>query len=427
MKRFFLIPLFLLGFAISCGSRYAPINNNNSNTNDHSKTYVLVIGVLKWEHGLSPFSDVNRKDRELYELFIKQGVPKEQMVILLDESATLKNIKKEFETMIAKVPETGTFIFYYAGHGMKKKDGDTYFANYDINTKQPETTGLAVEYIGDIIREKYKGNMVWLTADCCYSGSLIEEGKKMKNIKTLVSTSATASNSSTENWTFTQTMIDCISGLPLADHDKNGSITAGEWQQELEQAMKYREKQRNGFALFGIDNNYIIGNAVSKAEEGDDVYPVGSYAQAFYEKVWQPVRIIGMSEGRYRCEFYHYSDKEAVVLSADQLKIMHFVVYPENLKVQVLWEGEYYDAKILKSEDGFHYITYPGYESYWDEWVMYDRIKTGNEESVEVKWEGNWYPAIVLEEKDDKYFIHYTADSYDWDEWVGNDRIRFGK
>ncbi len=427
MKRIFLVPFILLGFIVSCGSKTKPINSNKTNDIDYSNTYVMVVGVLKWENGLSPFSDVNRKDKELYDLFIKLGVPKENMVIMLDEEATLENIKKEFESLLSKVPETGTFIFYYAGHGMKKKDGSTFFANYDINTNQPGTTGLAVEYIGDIIREKFKGKMVWLTADCCYSGSLMEEGKKMKNINTLVSTSATASNSSTENWTFTQTMIDCLSGLSLADHDKNGTITAGEWQRELEQAMKYREKQRNGFALFRVDSTYVIGKADGKAEEGDDVYPVGTYAQAFYEKVWQPVRIIGMSNGNYKCEFYHYSDKEEVMISADQLKHPHFVVFPEKSKVKVLWEGEYYVAEILKSEEGFHYITYPGYGSYWDEWVMYDRIKTGNEKPAEVKWEGAWYPAMVLEEKDGKYFIHYTDDSYVWDEWVGNDRIRFGK
>jgi hypothetical protein len=422
MKRSFILILFFL-VAASCGSR-----STNAGASGPSDTWIMIVGVLKWENpGLSPFSDVNRKDKELYDLYVKQGIPKEHSILLLDEEATLKNIKKSLEGLLAKIPKNGNFVFYYAGHGMKEKNGDTYFANYDINTAQAESTGLSVSWIGETIRNNFKGNMVWLTADCCYSGSLIGEGKKMNNIKTLVSTSATASNSSTENWTFTQTMIDCLSGLPYADHNNDGNITVSEWQKELGDAMKFREKQRNGFALFGVGNDEVISKTSGKTDKSDTEYPSGSYAQAFYEQQWQAVRILGKSNGKYNCEFYHYSDKEDIELPADKLKKMYFVIYPEKSKVQVLWGGEYWDAEILKSEDGFHYITYPGYESYWDEWVMYDRIKTGKEKHVEVEWNGKYYPALVLEEKNKKYFIHYTDDSYDWDEWVGNDRIRFNK
>jgi hypothetical protein len=421
MKRLLLLPLMLLLFATSCGSRPASVAGP-----EKSKTYVMIVGVLKWQNpGLSSFSDVHRKDQELYDVLIKQGIPKEQTVLLLDEAATLASIKKEYEALLAKVPSDGTFIFYYAGHGTKEKNGQTYFANYDINLSNLESSGLSASYLGETIRSKYKGSMIWLTADCCYSGSLIEEGKKMGNLKTLVSTSATASNSSTANWTFTQTMIDCLSGLPLADHDANGSITAGEWKKELEQAMLYREKQRAGFALFGVGNDYVIGTTSGTAEKSDATFPAGTYGQAYYEKQWQPVRILGKSGDQYNCELYHYSDKEEVLLGADALKKAHFVSYPVNTKVQVLWEGTYYEALIKQSVDGFHYITYPGYDAYWDEWVMYDRIKTGKEKAAKVEWRGDWYDALVLEEKDGNYFIHYTADSYEWDEWVGSDRIRF--
>jgi hypothetical protein len=352
-------------------------------------------------------------------------VTADHSVILLDADATLDRIKKEYEALLAKVPEGGTFIFYYAGHGTKEKDGSAYFANYDLNTNSTASTGLAVSYLGEAARSKFKGSFLWFTADCCYSGALIEEGKKMGNIKTLVSTSATASNSSTANWTFTQTMIDCLSGLPLADRNSDGTISAGEWRTELEQAMTYREKQKAGFALFGISNDHPIAKTNGSAETGDAAYPVGSYAQAYYEMQWQPVRIVGMSGDKYKCQFYHYSDKQDVALAADMLKKPHFVEYPVNAKVQVLWEGAYYEAVIKQSANGFHYITYPGYDSYWDEWVMYDRIKTGKEKAVQALWQGDWYPALILEEKDGKYFIHYTADSFDWDEWVGADRIKY--
>lgn len=144
MKRIYLISLLLIVFTTSCGSKPATVGGSYN-----SKTYVMIVGVLKWSSpNLSSFSNVNRKDQELYNLFIKQGVPKEQTVLLLDEAATKETIKKELEAIVAKVPDGGTFVFYYAGHGTKKSDGSTFFANYDINTSELETTGLSVSYVG---------------------------------------------------------------------------------------------------------------------------------------------------------------------------------------------------------------------------------------------------------------------------------------
>ncbi len=420
MKKLLLLPFCLLALTPSCGSR--PVDATKA---DHSKTFVMIVGVLKWQNpGLSAFSDVHRKDQELYDVFKMQGVSEDHMVLLLDEAATLANIQSSLEEILEKVPSDGTFIFYYAGHGTKEKDGRTYFANYDIDLDNLGTTGLSVNYIGETIRKSSKGAQCWLTADCCYSGSLIEEGKKMGSIKTLVSTSATASNSSTGNWTYTQTLIDCLNGLALADHDNNGSISFGEWGDELEQAMKFREKQRSGFALFGVSSNDLLAKSSGIAGKSDAAFPTGSYAQAFYDKQWQAVRILEKTSGQYRCEFYHYSDKEDILIDPENLKTAYFVSYPVNSTVKVLWQGQYYDAIIKQSDDGFHYISYIGDDEYWNEWVMYDRIKTVKEKNAEVLWNGDWYPAIVLEQKDGKYFIHYTADSYEWDEWVGSDRIR---
>ena len=43
--------------------------------------------------------------------------------------------------------------------------------------------------------------------------------------------------------------------------------------------------------------------------------------------------------------------------------------------MQVLWKEQWYPARILRVEGYFHYITYEGFGSEWDEWVISDRIK----------------------------------------------------
>ena len=50
--------------------------------------------------------------------------------------------------------------------------------------------------------------------------------------------------------------------------------------------------------------------------------------------------------------------------------------YSVNQKVNVEWNGTWWDATILKIESGKFQITYDGFDSSWDEWVDNNRIRT---------------------------------------------------
>ena len=41
----------------------------------------------------------------------------------------------------------------------------------------------------------------------------------------------------------------------------------------------------------------------------------------------------------------------------------------------MLWGKRLWDAKVLRRDGDFHFITYPGWPSVWDEWVLSDRIR----------------------------------------------------
>jgi hypothetical protein len=43
--------------------------------------------------------------------------------------------------------------------------------------------------------------------------------------------------------------------------------------------------------------------------------------------------------------------------------------------VRVEWGGRWWEAKVLKAENGRYYISYSGYSSNWDEWVGPARIR----------------------------------------------------
>ncbi|MBZ0202291.1 MAG: caspase family protein [Ignavibacteria bacterium] len=441
MKKF-LILIFIIPLFINCSKITELTGKGSSEKNDKKQvktevtsdiapgenTYGVIAGVLEWtDKGFPPFSNRNRKDKELYELLRTNGVQEKNLTLLIDEASTVEAMKQAVSDALKKAPEGSTFIFYYAGHGVKDKDNSIYFASYDISSKNYKKSGFNVSWLGDAIRDNFKGKLVWLLADCCYSGAMLDEAEKInaagKNV--IVLTSAASCNISTANWTFTQTVIDCLSGLELADRNNDGTISINETGIELGDAMKYRERQMCGFRLLGIDETAPLAKTSGSVTASSGDLAPGSYYMAPKGSDMAAVRILSTNENNVECEFYDYSDKSTQTFNRSELRPIHFVSYSNGDKIKVSWEGKWYDAEIKKSQNDFYYIKYDGYEDYWNEWVAYDRIKTGKEKSVQVEWNGSWYPAEVLDETGGKYFIRYVNDGYTWDEWVGKERIRF--
>lgn len=438
MKKFILL-LVLLPLFINCSklneftSRDSKQKNSGntvitSDIKPGENTFGVIAGVLEWKDpGFSPFSSRNRKDKELYSLLKSQGMKPKNVKLLIDNESTVDAMKSAVLDALVKAPEGSEFIFYYAGHGVKDDDSRIYFASYDITTGKYNSTGFDVSWLGDAVRDKFKGRLVWLLADCCYSGALLDEAEKIngagKNV--IVLTSAASCNISTANWTFTQSIIDCLSGLPLADRNNDGIISISETGTELGDAMKYRERQMCGFKLFGVNETSVLSKSTGNIGTGNSDFRVGSYFMAPKGNDLAAVRILNADNNKIECEFYEYSDKSTATFNKSELQPIHFVNFSNGDKIKVFWEGKWYDAEIKRSENDFYYIKYDGYEDFWNEWVAYDRIRTGKEKTVQVESKGSWYPAEVLEEKDGKYFIRYSNYSYVWDEWVGNERIKF--
>ena len=386
---------------------------------DPKSTYVVLIGVLEWKDDLSPFDKRNRKDFEFEQYLLSRGVPKNQIFSFFDSKATLSNISNALDN-ISKLAKKD-IIFYYAGHGLNEKEG-IYFANYDIDLKNVKNSGFDIKMLSEKL-EKTESKNIWLLADCCYSGALLKEcrklGKAGKNVIAL--SSATASNTSTGNWTYTQTLLDCLNGNPLADLNSDGKIDLSELKKEIRFAMKFRERQLNGSGQVGVEESMVF--SIVKGESNIKNPKLGECAWGKYENSWKPIRIKGNNGDKFICEFYFYSDKVLKTLSTTEIKPMHFIKFDENSEVEVEWEGKWYAAVIKKVSGDFCFVSYKNYDSSFDEWVLYERIRTGKEKKVEVKDGPKFYKAYILEEKNGKYYIRYEGWDNSWDEWIASDRI----
>jgi hypothetical protein len=218
----------------------------------------------------------------------------------------------------------------------------------------------------------FKGRVI-LLADCCYSGGLADVAQKLhaQGIRALALTSAEASSESTGNWTYTQTLIDDLSGRAIADRDGNGSVTLAEMSHEVADAMRNREHQRWGYADYGVPEKLVLS-----ARKAGKVTGPGVRGWLIAANAGEPAaaRVLAVKGDKLQVSFYDYATETVVWVDKQDTKAMSFPTFPVGAVVDVTWEHKAYEATILKVEDGFHYITYAGYGPEWNEWVMADRI-----------------------------------------------------
>jgi len=410
---------------------------------DPKTTYAVVAGVLEWKDpGLNPFPKELRKDKELFETLGKLGVPATQRTLLLDERATATAIEKAVRDMAGKAPAGATLIVYYAGHGVKDQEGHVIFASADIALDKLDATGLHVDAIPGWVKG-FKGRRVLMLADCCYSGGLMAPAGALgkAGLQVLSLTSAEASNISTSNWTFTETVLEALGGRTLFDRDEDGGVELGELRAEVKDGMRNREGQRSGWLAVGLGDDLVVAASHlpddKPTDRGAGDYEIGDWVRAPHDDRMAPARILGVrgkgpKQGLPKelyVEFFDYATVSAAWVDRTATNALDFTTWPVGTALRVTWANKIYDAKVTAVDDGFMRITYPGYDAKWDEWITTRRVvglagQADKRKALQVKWKGNWYPAHLNEKRDGQWCISYDGFGADWDECVGKDRVR---
>lgn len=349
-----------------------------------AKTHAVIVGVLEWKNGLTPYPKRSRKDQELRDLLVKRGTPAENIQLLLDKEATLPRIREAIADTLKKTEKRSTLIVYYAGHGWSAGN-DYCFANYEV-VPSKKATAWSLNELGSTLARDFKGHRVLLWADCCFSGGLevVVDALAAKKVGACALTSASTANTSTNNWTFTQSIIDGLKGEPLLDLNADGKITLSEMHAEVRDAMTHMEGQKHGFKKSGLDDDFILAKASGARPKANDAkFPLGSYVQA----KGRYGRVVGADREQYAVQFYNYTDKVIEKFAAA-------------------------DLVASKREPGKGAVA---------------RLDVGMKPDCEVEWQGRWWDAKVLKEEKDRWYIHYVGYDNSWDEWVKKDRIRFMK
>jgi uncharacterized caspase-like protein len=224
-------------------------------TVDRGKILAVVIGISRYQK-VPSLTYADRDARAVADyLHNWVGVPSQNITMLLNDQATLNNLKRVLGTELRrKAAPADTVIIYYAGHGAPEPDAvsrdddglEKYIIPYDGDASDLYTTALPMREIEAIFQRIGAERVIFIT-DACYSGAvggrtvftgarraLISEAfldRLAKSKGHVVLTAGRANELSEENHSlshgvFTYYLLEGLRGK--ADLDGDGVITIDE-------------------------------------------------------------------------------------------------------------------------------------------------------------------------------------------------------
>jgi tetratricopeptide (TPR) repeat protein len=144
------------------------------------RSYAVVIGVAAYKNlpATAQLEFPNRDAEDIYAALISpEGgqFPAENVHKLINERATVENIRHEIEDWLPSVTkENDRVLIYFAGHGFVS-GGKGYLAPYDVDIKKVATSAYPMDSLGAAIGGRIKGKWKVLITDACHSGAITPE------------------------------------------------------------------------------------------------------------------------------------------------------------------------------------------------------------------------------------------------------------
>lgn len=164
-------------------------------SNENSDSFALVIGINKYKQN-TPVEYADLSALAFEELAIKTlGVPKENIIMLLNDEATSGQVKAKIELIKELADQNGNLYVYFAGHGVPGKDGNTYILPADMSA---DSIHLEPNLQLDKVYNKLstsQAKKIFVFIDSCFSGKDDRGSLLYKGVAPVLKTKRTIVNS----------------------------------------------------------------------------------------------------------------------------------------------------------------------------------------------------------------------------------------
>jgi len=218
-------------------------------------TYAVIVGINSYKDSRIPKLNYTYADaKAIYELLlnpVRAGLKEENIKLLLNEDATLFNLKNTVSGwLFQNATVNSTVLIYFAGHGGlesdrtgEEKDGiSKYLLPWDCNCDNLYASALSNSELRQLLSTVKARNIIFFM-DSCYAGGLSSKGardfgnvddfgKKIAEAEGRVVIASAKSNQrswedeSIGHGIFTYHLLDALSGK--ADYDNDGYVSLSE-------------------------------------------------------------------------------------------------------------------------------------------------------------------------------------------------------
>ena len=236
--------LFNISFATMPEIKSPQMSLNRQDIYDNS--WAVIIGIDKYQYS-DPLNYAVKDAEAVKNMLInKFDYPEENIRYLIDEEATLSNIKLNLGEVAISAGENDRILVFYSGHGQTligtDKSEKGYIIPYEGKQDNPYATGIAMDEILTTSQISKSKHMLFLM-DACYSGLMTEHVKglqpqeegyltKVANEQARQIITAGGNEPAIEGgrWNHSVFTKNLLSGLDDwdADTDSDGYITADE-------------------------------------------------------------------------------------------------------------------------------------------------------------------------------------------------------
>jgi len=196
--------------------------------------------------------------------------------------------------------------------------------------------------------------------------------------RTQHSASAYASLSSTGpeddssgNWTFTESLLLALNGSPVVPTNSKGEITFKEVAQFAAEDMAFFEEQRAHYVFddtFNVPAVVSVGNDRKHAKQGARV-------EVQWEDHWFKARIIAHKDNLSKVHYVGFPQNQDEWVGQNRIRAIKSTVFPEKIKVEAEWNGQWWKAEIMDTRGPLHYVRFLERSKLWDEWIAGSRLR----------------------------------------------------